>query len=60
MHIGKLVVSLGALTLSSVALAQTPSVAAVAAAPEISPASAAAALALLLGSIVVLRGRRAK
>jgi hypothetical protein len=59
MHIGKLLASLGALMLSSVALAQTPTIAPVAA-PEISPASATAALALLVGSILVLRGRRAR
>lgn len=52
----KLFASLGALMLSSVALAQTPSAVA---APEISPASATTALALLVGSILVLRGRRA-
>jgi LPXTG-motif cell wall-anchored protein len=40
--------------LSSAVMAGTPT------APEISPASAAAALALLSGAVLVIRGRRKK
>jgi hypothetical protein len=60
MHIVKFSASLGALMLGSVTLAQTAFAINVTpvAAPEISPASAMAAITLLVGSIVVLRGRR--